>query len=847
MPKLGVSVFAASKANNNAKSKHILLSSNNNNNSNNNPFFDNRYNQDGDNEDGNGDGPDSPFTVDKTPGKFPGDGDKKMEPPNYKSTDDALEVFSDSYFYKSQQFADYARKERQEVLQDMTVEDVFRIMIKGQEKGDERGYSDFAYMISAGTPRVRSYFEPATLTVEQVLADKKLIDLTGTLEVKLCEDLFVAKLPTVDQVWTAGTKANGEGKPGRALPLGLVLGPSGSGKTFFALKYLTDTFLKPSTTKEQVSVYVQPASYAEKINFKDDSPLVAKQLINEVMASCASDIDRKIDHKLDMHLCLIFDEAGSSHTKAWFETRKNLESLCKEAQTLATSVAVVVVGTGITGRQLSSTDDAHFFRMRTWGQGDLSKILERNQGYLDLAPADTVDTVANAIFAHPILSALATNARSAFFLVESVQELSNGCTRSSWERQLDEWTPALVTRVVSGYIGRNGLNNLDANQRRRVAAFVFRALQQMKKDDTTLPTFEGLRHSEKPVAESLLQYNLEGNSDKREILPSEDFAFTVTPAIAIILYSLAGVYATLVPGWKNEEEIAALYAARQLILGCMERYASDLSNGLSEKSCRNQLDESLGKIRLLRLKKPLQSASDSVSVPMGDDSTIIINGDIAKFADVISPYTLIQARRTEGKTSKVKLHDELYKCGMLKENCDTRLLRGLLATWQGTIDMENNGMPVSESVESKTNRNPQLSKAFPENLLSLVKPPDRIMFAKIHGRSDTMTIGNDTKIPLPALDGTTITFIASTNAEEMNLVLTPSTRPTNRKRSATEAETLNAGESTPVAMTITEADLNDDMEIDVGKLSDPVAKIAWTSFMGDEIPVGVKLKFLFTI
>ena len=223
--------------------------------------------------------------------------------------------------------------------------------------------------------------------------------------------------------------------------------------------------------------------------------------------------------------------------------------------------------------------------------------------------------------------------------------------------------------------------------------------------------------------------------------------------------------------------------------------------------------------------------------------------------DNISPYTLIQARRTEGKTSKVKLHDELYKCGMLKENCDTRLLRGLLATWQGTIDMENNGMPEFESVESKTNRNPQLSKAFPENLLSLVKPPDQIMFAKIHGTSDTMTIGNGTRTPLPALDGTTITFIVSTNAGEMNLVLTPSppkkvggrTRSTNKKRSATEAETLNAGESTPVAMTITEADLNDDMEIDVGKLSDPVAKIAWTSFMGDEIPVGVKLKFLFTI
>ena len=149
-----------------------------------------------------------------------------------------------------------------------------------------------------------------------------------------------------------------------------------------------------------------------------------------------------------MHLSLIFDEAGSSKTKAWFECRENLGRLCDEVKALASSVTVVVVGTGITGRQLNSKTDAYIFRMRTWGAGDLSNILAGKEKILRLVKQETANTVANAIFAHPKLCALASNARSAYFLVDSIAKLSIGCTRSSWEMQLDEWTPTLVTQVV---------------------------------------------------------------------------------------------------------------------------------------------------------------------------------------------------------------------------------------------------------------------------------------------------------------------------------------------------------------------------------------------------------------
>ena len=139
------------------------------------------------------------------------------------------------------------------------------------------------------------------------------------------------------------------------------------------------------------------------------------------------------------------------------------------------------------------------------------------------------------------------------------------------------------------------------------------------------------------------------------------------------------------------------------------------------------------------------------------------------------------------------MYDELQKCWLLQGDCDDRLLRGLLAMWQGAIDMEN-GVPEFVSVPFKVKRNPGLAKAFPENLLSLLPPPDRIRFAKIDEQSTTpMTIGNDTGIPLAVLDGTTITFIFSATGERMNL----SSEPKPKKKATATTRDSELRESTP--------------------------------------------------
>ena len=57
----------------------------------------------------------------------------------------------------------------------------------------------------------------------------------------------------------------------------------------------------------------------------------------------------------------------------------------------------------------------------------------------------------------------------------------------------------------------------------------------------------------------------------------------------------------------------------------------------------------------------------------------LINGDKAPFADIIAPYTLIQAKQSQGQEKvDIKLYDEVTNCGLLKGHGYRRVLRGLV-------------------------------------------------------------------------------------------------------------------------------------------------------------------------
>ena len=261
---------------------------------------------------------------------------------------------------------------------------------------------------------------------------------------------------------------------------------------------------------------------------------------------------------------IIIDEAGAKGIQWWFENKDMLNALCAQAALLSTSAAVVVSGTGLTGSALSSSKDATLFRMLPWESRDMATILSKEVHNLHLVGEETIETVVKVIFEHPKLGAVGTNARSAYFLARAVARQSSLYARESWPYQLDQWAPTTVTQVVDSYIVANGICNLTRNQRRRVAASIFHALSEQKPREAELIKLIGIeKPKEVTAAESLLQYNLDLEDDKVKLVDGEKFAFTVTPALAIVLYALAGVPTILMPGWKAEEEAAALYAVRQ--------------------------------------------------------------------------------------------------------------------------------------------------------------------------------------------------------------------------------------------------------------------------------------------
>jgi len=93
-----------------------------------------------------------------------------------------------------------------------------------------------------------------------------------------------------------------------------------------------------------------------------------------------------------------------------------------------------------------------------------------------------------------------------------------------------------------------------------------------------------------------------------KLLDGERYAFTVTPAIAIVIFAMAGVPATMTPGWKAEEELATLFAVQKLYIDCIETYVSEQKY---DQQSINKLNRSLEKCRLSPLQQQVKRAKTS--------------------------------------------------------------------------------------------------------------------------------------------------------------------------------------------------------------------------------------------
>lgn len=235
---------------------------------------------------------------------------------------------------------------------------------------------------------------------------------------------------------------------------------------------------------------------------------------------------------------------------------------------------VVAAGTGITGKNLDSAKEAFKFRMKPWKLADLLEYLsqERRKMNLCLSQGERVERRRRC---RPCSTQVTSSYRQCTVdehRGRSHHFLSSKYARASWATYLDALAPAVVIRVVHSYIDTNGNFDLDLDQRRVVAASVFHALQTTK-DETerggcSLPQFSHLDSKEKTVAIALITYKAERTvaDGNVELIKGTKYAITVTPAIAIVLFSIAGLRVNLEKNWRAEEEVAALYAVQKSML-----------------------------------------------------------------------------------------------------------------------------------------------------------------------------------------------------------------------------------------------------------------------------------------
>jgi hypothetical protein len=574
---------------------------------------------------------------------------------------------------------------------------------------------------AGGAPLV-DFFEQGQ-TVENKLHNT-IIPLFESGEVETLHNRFVHLHSSVEilrESTTCGTDTPGVEKD-RIPPIFLVLGASGSGKTFFSLKYAATFGLPEFEGQQYTTWYLKPPS----LDFFRNERSPGK-LMDWVKRTISSKVNAARYQRLNMHVTLVLDEAGDSRLDGYFDKLDNLNSLLEEMKKLATSVRLVVCGTGITGQGMNTGSDVSKFRMKNWGPGDLEPVSEKlGVEATEMKRKELID----AILAQPALTALGTNGRSAFFTLIAIHVFSRGIkSDESWKTRLKPLVGPIVEDAVTRYILANSLRNLCERERRRVAAFILCEIDRARKEKTIeVPSFIGLRAYEKPVAMSLIDFNIEPKSNvstfARDEAPSVVLA---SPAILVVLWVLLGIPAGLLADCNVQEPMTALYAFGKQVKEYMGLYLdrdpklkalrTALKDGLSdevkailaelqaaehsrafnemEAQSSAELDTQIVSLKLVQSGNefPIASSSEAVVVPRLNATDIWICSNEFAFASVVAPFVLYRCKRHSARTDdiQVNLTKERWNCGLLKpnkgevENSGWITLRWLFGIWTGKL------------------------------------------------------------------------------------------------------------------------------------------------------------------
>jgi hypothetical protein len=635
-------------------------------------------------------------------------------------------------------------------------------MILKEIRTEDSVYKYFQGLINTGHDLICSFWRELMKTTESRL-DGQIIG-RERVEIEVIKNRYVA-LPSMPKATLIDDQ--------READICFVLGSSGSGKTFFSVMVAAEyeavtqnRFNGNEGFNQSVTLHV-----TDTFRIVEDAVKKVKEDIYSALGQESNSTEEW--ESLKMHLSIVIDEATSL-----FEDKADVLKLYNLLKDVAKSIRLIISGTGMTAVNYLSQTEVIKYRMKPWENNDIAAV--RTIHFKEIK-----DCVMEFSINQKILNSLATNARSAWFLLAELCKVSInheklGETDEEIKKDLRVCSQVIVSSILNSvaiqYIRGNGLAKLSPFQRRRVAASVFTVVEQATQEaGPTIPDFEchSLVRGERKVAMSLVDSNVEYKDFILQYADESKKSVSVSLAVVIILFKILGVVPENLVGWRGQETMVALTAFRRLAIQAFTTTPDTLRN-----------------IEYVSLTKPVPatSAKTIFRIPVFQFSTVWINGERAPFADVVSPFHLYQCKHVSNEEKCVfNLEEEGRKCGILKDdqkdkaNIGWAILSVLFVDWEkqmvndqsAVLDLSNSTADEKTSVSLTTDDTRNIW-SYPEQRLkqdAMVDDAD-INFVDLsrdkEKSNDSWKLNNKKNVLGNHLTKE-VTFVISTNARVLEL------------------------------------------------------------------------------